>query len=96
MTAYDIIKKPLLTEKAYKDFATKKYVFQVDSRATKFMIKAAVEEIFKVKVDKVNTMNVRGKLKRQGRTEGFTSKYKKAIVQLTDKSPAIKEFEGLS
>ena len=96
MTAYDIIKKPLLTEKAYKDFAAKKYVFQVDSRATKLMIKAAVEEIFKVKVDKVNTMNVRGKLKRQGRTEGFTSKYKKAIVQLTEKSPAIKEFEGLS
>jgi len=96
MTAYDIIKKPVLTEKAYKDFATKKYVFQVDSRATKLQIKAAVEEIFKVKVDKVNTANMRGKLKRQGRTEGFTSKFKKAIVQLNEKSPTIKEFEGLS
>ena len=96
MTAYDILKRPLLTEKAYKDFAAKKYVFEVDPRATKLQIKAAVEEIFKVKVDKVNTANVRGKLKRQGRTEGFTSKFKKAIIQLSEKSPAIKEFEGLS
>lgn len=96
MTAYDIIKKPLLTEKAYKDFAAKKYVFAVDSRANKLQVKAAVEEIFKVKVEKVNTANMRGKLKVQGRTKGFTSKYKKAIVQLTEESPAIKEFEGLS
>ena len=96
MTAYDIIKRPLLTEKAYKDFAAKKYVFEVDSRANKLQIKSAIEEIFKVKVEKVNTANVRGKLKRQGRTEGFTSKLKKAVVQLTEKSPAIKEFEGLS
>ena len=96
MTAYDIVKKPLLTEKAYKDFAAKKYVFEVDPRATKIQIKAAIEEIFKVKVEKVNTANMRGKLKRQGKNEGFTSKYKKAIVRLADKSPAIKEFEGLS
>jgi len=96
MTAYDILKRPLLTEKTHKDFEKKKYVFEVDSRATKLQIKAAVEEIFKVKVQKVNTANVRGKLKRQGRTEGFTSKFKKAIIQLSEKSPAIKEFEGLS
>jgi len=95
MIAYDIIKKPLLTEKAYKDFAAKRYVFAVDSRANKLQIKAAVEEIFKVKVEKVNTVNVRGKLKTQGRTQGFTSKFKKAVVQLTKESPAIKEFEGL-
>jgi len=96
MTAYDIIKKPILTEKAYKDFAGKRYVFQVDGRAKKLQIKTAVEEIFKVKVERVNTANMRGKLKRQGRTEGFTSRFKKAVVQLHEKSPAIKEFEGLS
>ena len=96
MTAYDIIKKPLLTEKAYKGFADKRYVFMIDSRATKTQVKAAVEEIFKVKVEKVNTVNVRGKLKRQGQSQGFTSKFKKATVQLTEKSPAIKEFEGLA
>ena len=93
MTAYDIIRRPLRTEKAYKYIADKKYVFVVDPRATKLQIKAAVEEIFKVNVEKVNTVNVRGKLKRQGRTEGFTSKFKKAVIQLTEKSPAIKEME---
>ena len=93
MTAYDIIRRPLRTEKAFKDLAIKKYVFVVNPRATKIQIKAAVEEIFSVKVEKVNTVNVRGKLKRQGRTEGYTSKFKKAIIQLTEKSPAIKEME---
>lgn len=96
MTAYDIIIKPLLTEKAYDGFQDKKYTFKVLSSANKIQIKEAVEEIFKVKVEYVNTVNVRGKLKRQGRTEGYTAKYKKAIVQLTESSPAIKEFEGLA
>jgi large subunit ribosomal protein L23 len=87
----------LLTEKAYAGFASKRYVFAVDARAEKTQIKAAVEEIFKgVKVAKVNVVNVRGKLKRQGRTQGFTAKFKKAYVILTAESPAIREFEGLS
>ena len=96
MTSYDIIISPHLTEKSYADFANKKYVFRVRRDANKYQIKAAVEEIFKVKVAKVNTVNVRGKLKRQGRTEGMTPKFKKAIVQLTADSAVIKEFEGLA
>jgi large subunit ribosomal protein L23 len=93
---YDIIIKPHLTEKAYDGFAAKKYVFKVSRNADKTEIKKAVEEIFKVKVKSVNTVNVRGKLKTQGRTSGYTPDYKKAIVQLTADSTAIKEFEGLS
>lgn len=95
MNAYDIIRKPLLSEKSYEGIPTKKYVFEVDTRATKTQIKAAVEEIFGVKVEKVNTVNVRGKYKRQGRTEGYTAKSKKAYVQLTEGSAAIKFFESL-
>lgn len=95
MNAYDIIKKPLLSEKSYEGIPAKKYVFEVDTRATKTQIKAAVEEIFGVKVEKVNTVNVRGKYKRQGRTEGYTAKSKKAYVQLTEGSAAIKFFESL-
>jgi len=96
MTAYDIVLRPHLTEKAYDGFASKKYVFKVHRDADKTEIKRAVEEIFKVKVKSVNTVNVRGKYKTQGRTSGYTSSYKKAIVQLTEDSAAIKEFEGLS
>ena len=95
MNAYDIIKKPLLTEKAYAGIPVKKYGFYVDVRATKTEIKAAVEELFNVKVEKVNTVNVRGKYKRQGRSEGYTSRTKKAYVQLKDKEKAIPFFEGL-
>jgi len=93
MTVYDIIRRPLRTEKAFENIEGKKYVFVVDNRANKTQIKAAVEEIFNVKVESVNTINVRGKLKRQGRTEGFTSKFKKAVIQLTEKSPPIKEMQ---
>lgn len=96
MNAYDIIIKPILSEKAYGGIANKKYTFVVDGRATKPQIKAAVEEIFKVDVEKVNTVNVRGKYKRQGRSEGYTSKYKKAYVQLKKDSAAIKFFESLA
>ena len=95
MNAYDIIKKPLLSEKGYEGIPSKKYVFEVDPRATKSQIKAAVEEIFGVKVEKVNTANVKGKYKRQGRTEGYTANRKKAYVQLREGSAAIKFFEGL-
>ena len=95
MNAYDIIKKPLLTEKSYAGIPIKKYSFIVDTRATKTQIKAAVEELFKVRVEKVNTVNVRGKYKRQGKTEGYTSKSKKAYVQLKEGEKAISFFEGL-
>ena len=95
-TPYDIILKPVLTEKSYDNIAEKRYGFIVDKRATKTDIKRAVEEIFGVKVEKVNTINVRGKLKRQGRTQGYTSKRKKAIVQLTKDSKAIEIFENLA
>ena len=96
MNAYDIIKKPIISEKATDGIPQKKYVFVVDERATKTQIKAAVEEIFAVKVEKVNVINVRGKYKRQGRTEGYTSKFKKAYVKLTAGSKAIEFFESLA
>ena len=96
MNAYDIIKKPLLSEKSYDGIPSKKYVFVVDERADKSQIKAAVEQIFGVTVDKVNVVNVRGKYKRQGRTEGYTSKFKKAYVKLTADSKAIEFFESLA
>ena len=96
MNAYDIIKKPLLSEKSYDGIPSKKYVFFVDERADKTQIKAAVEQIFGVTVDKVNVVNVRGKYKRQGRTEGYTSKFKKAYVKLTADSKAIEFFESLA
>ncbi len=96
MNAYDIIRKPILTGKSYEGIPVKKYAFAVDPRATKTQIKAAVEEIFKVQVLKVNTVNVRGKLKRQGRHEGYTANYKKAYVQLTADSKSIEFFDSLA
>ncbi len=96
MNSYDIIIKPILTEKSYDGIPAKKYVFVVDPRADKTAIKLAVEEIFKVKVAKVNVVNVSGKYRRQGRNEGYTSKYKKAYVTLTADSKAIEFFESLA
>ena len=96
MNAYEIIKKPILTEKAVDGIKAKKYVFVVDFRANKSEIKAAVEEIFKVKVESVNTVNVRGKYKVQGRTGGYTSKFKKAYVQLKEGEKPIEFFESLA
>ena len=97
MDAHDIILKPILSEKSYAGFALKRYTFMVARKANKTQIKLAVMELFPdVKVEKVNTMNYDGKLKRQGRTEGYTSKYKKAIVQLTEDSKPIAFFESLS
>ena len=69
MNAYDIIKKPLLSEKSYDGIPSKKYVFVVDDRADKLQIKAAVEQIFDVKVDKINVVNVRGKYNRAERRD---------------------------
>lgn len=96
MVAHDIIIKPILSEKSYADIANKKYYFKVAPKATKTQIKHAVEEIFKVKVASVNTLNVYGKIKRQGRTEGLTGNYKKAIVQLSADSKSIEFFDSLS
>ena len=96
MKHYDIIRKPVLSEKSYSEIANKKYVFQVAVNANKIEIKEAIEAVFGVKVEKVNTINVRGKLKRQGRTQGYTAKRKKAIVQLTKDSKAIEIFENLA
>jgi large subunit ribosomal protein L23 len=96
MKNYDIIKKPLLTEKSYADVANKKYTFVVAKVANKVQIKKAIEEIFGVSVDSVNTTNVRGKLKRQGATSGKTAAYKKAFVKLTEDSKPIEFFESLS
>ena len=96
MLAQDIIIKPILTEKSYADIANKKYYFKVAKKATKTQIKKAVEDIFKVKVQSVNTMNVYGKIKRQGRTEGLTGNYKQAIVQLSSDSKSIEFFDSLS
>ena len=96
MTAYYIIIEPILSEKSYDGIANKRYTFKVVKSATKTQIKAAVEQIFQVKVDKVNTSNYDGKLKRMGRNEGRRSAFKKAIVTLTDDSKAIEFFESLA
>jgi large subunit ribosomal protein L23 len=97
MKAQDIILKPLLSEKSYDGISGKKYTFLVDKKANKSQIKKAVEELFpECKVESVNTVNYDGKLKRQGRTEGMTVSYKKAVVKLKESSKPIAFFEGLS
>ena len=96
-SAYDIIKKPVLTEKSYQDMADKKFTFQVDIRANKTEIKQALESIFEgVKVESVNTMRTIGKIKRQGRFPGRTPEVKKAIVTLKKDSKPIPFFEGMA
>ena len=95
--AYDIIKKPVLTEKSYDAMAQKKYTFEVAIGANKTEIKAAIEEIFEgVKVESVNTMRTIGKVKRQGRTQGRTPEVKKAIVTLKKDSKGIEFFDSIS
>ena len=95
--AYDIIKKPVLTEKSYDAMADKKYTIEVAIGANKTEIKAAIEEIFEgVKVESVNTMRTIGKVKRQGRTQGRTPEVKKAIVTLKKDSKGIPFFEGMA
>ncbi|MGN0318499.1 MAG: 50S ribosomal protein L23 [Lachnospira sp.] len=93
---YDVILKPVITEKSMTDMADKKYTFLVHTDANKSMIKEAVEKMFEgTKVASVNTMNCNGKTKRRGRTVGQTAKTKKAVVQLTADSKDIEIFEGL-
>ena len=93
--AHDIILKPVITEESMMGTAFKKYTFKVAKDANKAEIKAAVEEVFGVKVSKVNTLNCKGHLRRYGRYEGYTSAWKKAIVTLTEDSDTIDFFDGL-
>ena len=95
MLSHDVIIRPVLTEKSYAGIEKKRYTFVVAKSANKTEIKKAVEEVFGVQVESVNTMNVRGKLKRMGKNQGYTPAYKKAIVTLTEKSKEIEFFQGL-
>ncbi|MCR4740219.1 MAG: 50S ribosomal protein L23 [Lachnospiraceae bacterium] len=93
---YDVILKPVITEKSMSGMADKKYTFLVHTDANKTMIKEAVEKMFEgTKVLSVNTMNLDGKNRRRGRITGKTAKMKKAIVQLTKDSKEIEIFSGL-
>ncbi|MDO4356136.1 MAG: 50S ribosomal protein L23 [Clostridia bacterium] len=93
---YDVIKRPVLTEKSYDAMGDNKYTFEVAIDANKIEIKTAIEAIFGVKVESVNTMRTMGKMKRQGRFEGRTAEKKKAIVKLTKDSKKIEFFEGMA
>ena len=93
---YDVILKPVVTEKSMNAMAEKKYTFLVAKTATKAQIKEAVEKMFEgTKVKSVNTMNIDGKKRRRGMTVGKTAKSKKAIVALTEDSKDIEIFQGL-
>lgn len=92
MNVYDVVKRPVITEQSMSQMDQKKYTFDVDVRATKTQVKNAVEQIFDVKVSKVNILNVRGKKKRMGRYVGFTNKRRKAVVTLTEASKDIELF----
>ena len=96
MNAYDVILRPVITEQSMESVADKKYVFQVAIDANKTDIKAAVEDIFGVKVAKVNTVRMQGKVKRTGAyPAGRRAAYKKAIITLTADSKTIEFFEGM-
>lgn len=96
MNSHDIIIRPVLSEKSFDGIASKRYTFIVLPQANKTEIKKAVEEVFGVKVAKVNTVNYQGKMKRRGATQGRRPGYKKAIVTLTDDSKSIEYFESLN
>ena len=93
--AQDIILRPIITENSMDGIADRKYSFEVAKDANKIEIKNAVEALFDVKVAKVNTINVQGKLRRYGRFEGYTASKKKAIVTLTEDSKTIEFFDGM-
>ncbi|HLS08830.1 50S ribosomal protein L23 [Lentibacillus sp.] len=90
----DIIKRPVITEHSADLMAEKKYTFEVNPKANKTEIKDAVELVFDVRVERVNTMNLKGKFKRMGRYGGFRPNRKKAIVQLSEDSKELDFFEG--
>lgn len=94
-TAYDVIIKPVISETSMDNAQEKKYTFKVATDTNKTEVKLAVEEIFGVEVEKVNIMNVQGKVKRMGRNVGRTAASKKAIVTLTEGSKEIEFFQGL-
>ena len=96
MTAHDIIRRPIITEQSMMLMQEKKYTFEVDKRANKIQIKQAIEEVFGVKVESVNTMNVLGKYKRMGANIGKRADWKKAIVKLTADSKTIEFFDGMA
>ena len=91
----EVILRPLLTEKSYATIKDKRYTFVVAKDANKTEIKLEIEKRFDVQVEKVNTLNCHGKLKRMGRTQGYTSDYKKAIVTLKKDSKSIAFFDSL-
>ncbi|MCU9594033.1 50S ribosomal protein L23 [Caldibacillus thermolactis] len=94
MDARDVIKRPVITERSMDILNDRKYTFEVDLKANKTEVKQAVEEIFGVKVEKVNIMNYKGKFKRMGRYAGYTNKRRKAIVTLTEDSKEIEIFNA--
>ena len=95
MMSYEIIRKPVITENSMDQMADRKYTFEVAKDANKIEIKKAVEEVFGVKVEKVTTMRVLGKVKRMGANSGKRPDWKKAIVKLTADSKTIEFFDGL-
>ncbi len=94
--AQDIILRPVITEESMAGIELKKYTFKVAKDANKIEIKKAVEELFSVKVAKVNTLHVRGQMRRQGTSQGYTASWKKAIVTLTEDSKTIDFFDGMA
>jgi len=94
-SAHDVIIRPIITEDSMSRLADKKYTFEVASDANKIEIKKAVEEIFKVEVDKVNTISMKSKNKRVGYHFGKTSEWKKAIVTLKESSKTIEFFDSM-
>ena len=95
MVAHDIIIRPIITEKTMNGMPNKKYTFKVAKDAGKVEIAKAIEEVFKVKVSKVNTLKVRGKFRRKGKYSGYTPSWKKACVTLKSDSKGIEFFEGM-
>ena len=96
MTNHDIIIKPIVSEKSMDQLADRKYTFKVAKNANKIEIKKAVEEIFDVKVEKVTTVRVLGKIKRMGATSGKRADWKKATVKLTADSKTIEVFDSMA
>ena len=96
MMYHDILRRPIISENSMEDIANKKYTFEVAAKATKVDIKIAVEQVFKVQVAKVNTMNYLGKTKRMGVHVGKRKDWKKAIVTLKADSKEIEFFDGMA
>jgi large subunit ribosomal protein L23 len=95
MVAQDIVLRPTVSEKSMAGIGGKKYTFEVAQAATKIDIAKAVEELFGVKVAKVNTLHIRGHMRKQGKTQGYTREWKKAVVTLKPDSKTIEFFESM-